>query len=482
MDDSTPVNVVDGKVLHPDLLPGNIKKTSYAVRGELYLRAQELQREGREIIYTNIGNPQALGLKPPRFSRQVLALVMAPFLMEDPNVGSMFPSDAIARAKHITELFKGGVGAYSDSKGNLGIREEVAKFIEKRDGYPSNPEHIFLANGASMAVRLCLEALVRDDRDAILVPIPQYPLYSATLSILGGTLLGYYLDEDKGWGMDLEEIRKQANDARTQGKAVRALAYINPGNPTGQCLTYENVKEIIKFAYDEKVVLLADEVYQENIYQDEHPFVSTKKVLMDMGEPYSQSVELACFHTVSKGTIGECGLRGGYVEFTNVHPDTIAELYKLVSVQLCPNNVGQVAVSLSVNPPKEGDESYSQYKEERESELASMRRRAHMVTNAFNKLDGMRCNFTEGAMYSFPLISLPPKALKAAEESGKAPDVFYCLKLLEATGISTVPGSGFGQKPGTFHLRTTILPREEVVESFCKKFMDFHVEFMSTHA
>lgn len=120
-------------------------------------------------------------------------------------------------------------------------------------------------------------------------------------------------------------------------------------------------------------------------------------------------------------------------------------------------------MSLTINPPKPGSESFAQYDKERKAELASLRRRAHMVTDAFNEMQGFSCNFVEGAMYAFPTINLPPKAHEAAKAAGKAPDVFYCLKLLESTGISTVPGSGFGQAPGSFHLRTTILPREEKV-------------------
>lgn len=120
-------------------------------------------------------------------------------------------------------------------------------------------------------------------------------------------------------------------------------------------------------------------------------------------------------------------------------------------------------MSLTINPPKPGSESYAQFEAERKAEIASLRRRAHMVTDAFNSMKGLSCNFVEGAMYAFPSVSMPPKAMAAAEAAGKAPDVFYCLALLEATGISTVPGSGFGQAPGSFHLRTTILPREDKV-------------------
>lgn len=437
--------------------------------------------EGMEITFTNVGNPHALGAKPLTFPRQVLALVAAPFLLEHPMVGQMFPADAISRAKKLLEAFKGGIGAYSDSKGNPVVREEVAEFITKRDGHRADPNNIFLTDGASVGVRLLLNAAIRDGNDAILVPIPQYPLYSASIALYGGSLLGYYLDESKGWSMSLDSIRSQVAKAKADGKAVRALVYINPGNPTGQCLSAENLREIIKFAHEEKLVLMADEVYQENVYQDERPFVSTKKVLMDLGSPYSNSVELCSFHTVSKGTPGECGLRGGYVELTNIHPGTMDELYKMVSINLSPNTTGQVSMSLTINPPKPGDESYPLYEKERAAELKSLRKRAHMVTDAFNSMKGMSCNFVEGAMYAFPQITITEGAAKAAKEAGKAPDVFYCLKLLEATGISTVPGSGFGQAPGTFHLRTTILPREEKMEEFCTKFKNFNEKFMTEY-
>jgi glutamate--glyoxylate aminotransferase len=156
-------------------------------------------------------------------------------------------------------------------------------------------------------------------------------------------------------------------------------------------------------------------------------------------------------------------------------------MYKIASINLAPNGTGQVAMSCLVNPPKAGSPSHKQHEEERLAELASLRRRAHMVTDGFNSLEDVTCNFTEGAMYSFPQLKLPAKAIAAAKAAGKAPDVFYCLKLLEATGISTVPGSGFGQEEGTFHLRTTILPREEKMAEFVDRFRNFHESFMKEY-
>ncbi|GFH09320.1 aminotran_1_2 domain-containing protein, partial [Haematococcus lacustris] len=266
-----------------------------------------------------------------------------------------------------------------------------------------------------------------------MVPIPQYPLYSASIKLYGGTLVPYLLNESQGWALDMADLKESLEEARAEGRHVRGLVFINPGNPTGQCLSVENLQELIRFAHDEKIVLMADE--------DQRPFVSAKKVMFEMGEPFKSGVELLSFHTVSKGTGGECGLRGGYVEMTNIHPGALEQIYKCASINLCPNTIGQVAMSVLVNPPAPGDVSYQQYEDERNAELASLKRRAQMVTDAFNAMEGVTCNFTEGAMYAFPKVKLPPNAIAAAQAAGKAPDAFYCLKLLEATGISTVSGT-----------------------------------------
>ncbi|KAG0479362.1 hypothetical protein HPP92_010220 [Vanilla planifolia] len=403
------------KPLDYESLNENVKKVAYAVRGELYLRASELQKEGKKIIFTNVGNPHALGQKPLTFPRQVIALCQAPFLIDDPNVETIFPADAIARAKHYLSMTSGGLGAYSDSRGLPGIRKEIAEFIEKRDGYPSDPGLIFLTGGASKGIMQILHTIIRNGRDGILVPVPQYPLYSATISLYGGSLVPYYLEEEANWGLDLNNVKQSVAAARSKGIIVRAMVIINPGNPTGQCLSESNLREILSFCYQENLVLLADEVYQQNIYQDERPFISARKL------------------------------------------------------------------GLMVNPPKPGDISYLKYAAESKAVLDSLRRRAHLMTDGFNSCRNVVCNFTQGAMYSFPQIRLPPKAIEAAKKAGKLPDVFYCLKLLEATGISTVPGSGFGQKEGVFHLRTTILPSEEDMPAIMASFKKFNDDFMNQY-
>jgi len=227
-----------------------MRAAQYAVRGELYLKGEELRKAGRDILYTNVGNPHSVGGAPITFVRQVLALVAAPFLMDGPAAAA-FPADAIARAKQVLSYFPGGVGAYSDSRGAPGIRAEVAAFIERRDGVPSSPDAIFLTEGASPAVKYILNALIRDARDGILTPIPQYPLYSACIQQYGGTLVPYDLNEEAGWGMDVADLKKRAAAARAAGIAPRALVFINPGTPTGQTLTEANLRDIVKFAHEE---------------------------------------------------------------------------------------------------------------------------------------------------------------------------------------------------------------------------------------
>ena len=187
---------------------------------------------------------------------------MSPFLLDHPQVHTMFPPDAIERAKIYLANIKGGLGAYSDSRGNPFIRREVADFIERQHGVVSDPDTIFIANGASECVRNVLKTLIRGPSDGIMVPIPQYPLYSAAIALFNGELVPYYLDEDSTWALDVEEMQRSLQEARSKGICVRALVFINPGNPTGQCLSEENLRDLIHFCYNNRLVLMADEVYQ----------------------------------------------------------------------------------------------------------------------------------------------------------------------------------------------------------------------------
>eukprot|EP01125_Pyxidicula_operculata_P010807 TRINITY_DN355_c1_g3_i1.p1 TRINITY_DN355_c1_g3~~TRINITY_DN355_c1_g3_i1.p1 ORF type:complete len:246 (-),score=64.81 TRINITY_DN355_c1_g3_i1:272-1009(-) len=245
------------------------------------------------------------------------------------------------------------------------------------------------------------------------------------------------------------------------------------------------MEDIVRFCAKENILLMADEVYQENVYVKEHkPFVSFKKIVHDLKDELKDysAVELLSFHSTSKGFIGECGKRGGYVEFTNIDEQAKQEFYKLVSVSLCPNIVGQLMMSLMVNPPKPGTPSYKLYAQERDSIYSSLKKRSEMVSNKLNSLKGISCNPAEGALYLFPKITLPKKAIDEAVNKKMQPDMLYCLELLDSTGLCVVPGSGFGQKEGEYHFRTTFLPNTEHLSQVLDQFTTFHNNFLNRYS
>jgi len=200
-------------------------------------------------------------------------------------------------------------------------------------------------------------------------------------------------------------------------------------------------------------------------------------VAYEMGSPYSK-MEMASFYSTSKGFMGECGARGGYFEVVNLDMDVKLELNKLSSANLCSNVLGQVCMFGVVSPPNENEESYELYMREKNQVLSGLKERALLVSEILNKIEGVTCNHVEGAMYAFPKIEIPQKAIEHAKSLDLEPDMFYCLELLNSTGICVIPGSGFLQKSGTYHFRTTILPPTDQIKTLLLSFEKFHLEFM----
>ncbi|KAI0038623.1 transaminase [Auriscalpium vulgare] len=466
--------------LNPALL-----NVQYAVRGELAIKAESYRENLKsddhglpfnQVISSNIGNPQQKGLDQPpiTFNRQIAALLEWPALAE--LAKDAFPKDVLARAKQLKEEI-GSIGAYSHSQGVPMIRKHVADFIAERDGYPADPNHIFLTGGASAGVSLLISMLISSPKDGILIPIPQYPLYTATLAAYSGVPLPYHLDEESEWATSPRDIEESIKKAQADGINVKALVIINPGNPTGALLDEPVMESVVRMCEQHNLVLLADEVYQSNLHsRDTHPFISFKQVVCAMGSP----VPLVSFHSISKGVTGECGRRGGYFEATNIGDDVVALMYKMVSVGLCPPLAGQIGVDCMVRPPKPGDESYPLYQKETDLTHQVLAERTKLMAQRLNKLPGARCVNSPGALYLYPRIELPDKAVEAARQAGKEPDAFYALQLLDETGICVVPGSGFGQKEGEHHYRLTCLCPG--VEEYVTALERFHLGFMERYA
>jgi aspartate/methionine/tyrosine aminotransferase len=470
--------MINKQSLNPNLL-----EAEYAVRGPIVIRAQQLEEQGRKIIYCNIGNPQALKQKPLTYIRQMLSLLEYPELMRIPDVVKHYPKDIVERAKLFLQKHPHGTGAYTQSAGIPFIKQAVADFIQKRDGIPTNKDYIILTDGASKGVQAALMALLKKSNDGFMIPIPQYPLYSATITLYGGKKIGYFIDEVGHWQLNEKILTESIEKAISEGINPVAIAVINPGNPTGAVLSYDNIKMIIGFAKKYNLSILADEVYQENVYNQKVKFYSFAKVMYDLGE---KDVSLFSFHSVSKGFLGECGHRGGYTEFRNVPPDVMAELVKLQSISLCANVVGQVVTYLMVSPPKKGDESYDTYVSERDAILSDLKEKAQILGERINQIPGMSLEPPQGAMYAFVRFELPDdpsvdinKMSPVERQSYEAKKDFdYCMALLEETGICVVPGSGFGQMPGTLHFRTTFLPPKDEIVEFVDKLKDFHLKYV----
>lgn len=480
-----------GQRLNIENINQHVVSAKYAVRGELAVKSEEYRaalNNGatdlpfKQVISANIGNPQQLDQKPITFFRQVLSILENPTLLEKSDVlvnHLGYKPDVLERAKKLLAAV-GSVGAYSASNGVPAIRQSIADFLERRDGFPANQADIYLSAGASSGVNTLLHIICADEKSGILVPIPQYPLYTASLSVLNAACVPYLLDEHKNWGTDLATIKAAHEKAEAEGIDVRAIVIINPGNPTGASLAEEDIRAVIDFAREKRLVILADEVYQTNVFIGE--FISFKRMLRQLQHEHPNAgydtVELASLHSVSKGMVGECGHRGGYFELVNFDPQVQAEIYKFVSIMLCAPVIGQCLVELMVNPPRAGEPSHELYAREYDGIFGGLRERATALHKAFEQMEGVECGVPQGSMYLFPTINLPAKAAEAARAEGRTPDEFYCMRLLEATGVCVVPGSGFGQKEGTLHFRTTFLaPGTEWVGSIVK----FHAEFMEKY-
>jgi len=463
----------------------NILDMEYAVRGPIPMRAAELENQGMKIIPCHIGNPQALGQSPLAYNRQVLSLVEDPTkIARERALKNMFeetpvsdvketdfvPDDVLAISESILRNMKaGGTGAYTESKGERFIREAIAEFINKRDDYENSggvaadPEKIFLTSGASQGVKFVIDLLIAQSNNGIMIPIPQYPLYSATIKKSGGVQVNYYPDEDSGWTFDQELLEESFDGARSNGVDVKGIVVINPGNPTGAVLSEQSIKTVIEFAKKHQLAILADEVYQENVYAGE--FVSFAKVLG------AETVPLFSFHSISKGFYGECGHRGGYLEVRNPpkiqgsHLDFVDLLTKQASVSLCANTAGQLLTYLMVTLPEEGSGSYQQFAIEKNRILSDLKYKATMIRESFTQMEGVECFGETGAMYLFPRLNKLP--------AGKT-DFDYCMALLEKTGLCTVNGAGFGQKAGTNHLRIAFLPPQELLAQVLPEWIEFH--------
>jgi len=425
-----------------------LQRAQYAVRGLLYNRAKELEST-REIIYCNIGNPLLFDSKPFTMYREVLSGIQNPSLVKHLSENSR------NICNHYTENIQ-NIGSYTDSKGHLYIRQNVAKYIMKRDGFESNPNNIYLTDGATNSITSILKCIFNETHNRIMIPKPEYPLYSALCDSMGYEIVSYDLLEEKGWSIEIAQL---ADD-------VKCMVLINPGNPTGQVLSEQVLTDICRFCETNNILLLADEVYQENVFDCD--FVSVKKCC----SKHKLKTQLISVHSISKGFTGECGQRGGYMELHNIDIELTSLLEKSASMNLCANISGQVLVGLLT---EEKDEVYNA---EYAYKYDMMKQKSTYLYNKIKQIVNLRCNPPKGSMYLFPQIISTDKLIGLANDADMEVDTYYCMQLLERYGICCVPGNGFGQKEGTYHFRITFLPSFKQMKYITESIKKLHTVIM----
>ncbi len=370
----------------------------YDVRGPILVEAQRLEAEGHRILKLNIGNP-------------------APFGFEAPDAILQDMIHALPDAQ-----------GYSDSRGILSARRAVVSRYQEVPGFPAvGVDDVFLGNGVSELIAMSLSALL-EDGDEVLVPAPDYPLWTAATSLAGGVPVHYLCDEEQDWQPGIEDIRARITPR------TKALVVINPNNPTGAVYPASLLEQIVDLAREHSLLLMADEIYDRVLYDDaRHTSLAT----------LAPDLLVLTYNGLSK-TYRVAGYRAGWLVISGpkAHAGGFLEgIELLASTRLCPNVPAQHAIQVAVSGRQSINDLILPG-----GRLLEQRDLAWSMLNA---MDGVSCVKPQGALYVFP--RLDPEVHQIRD------DVRLCLDLLERERILVVHGTGFSW-PTPDHLRIVTLP------------------------
>ena len=372
----------------------------YDIRGPIMDAARQMEEEGHKIIRLNIGNLAVFGFDAPEEIQR----------------------DMIRNLP--------GSAGYSDSKGIFGARKAVMHETQTQGIAGVTLDDIYLGNGASELIVLATNALLNDG-DELLLPMPDYPLWTAAVSLSGGTPVHYLCDEANGWMPNLDDIERKIT-ARTKGIVV-----INPNNPTGALYTTELLKSIVLLARQHGLVIFADEVYDKVLYDGaKHTAIAS----------LSQDVLTLTFNSLSK-SYRSCGYRAGWMIVSGDKKpaaDYIEGLDMLSNMRLCANVPGQWAIQTALG----GYQSIN----ELVGEGGRLRRQRDLAYELITAIPGVTCVKPSAALYMFP--RLDPKIYPIAD------DRQFFLALLQETRVMLVQGTGFNW-PQPDHFRIVFLPHED---------------------
>ncbi|MBK1685811.1 MULTISPECIES: pyridoxal phosphate-dependent aminotransferase [Rhodoferax] len=372
----------------------------YDIRGPIMDAARQMEDEGQKIIKLNLGNLAVFGFDAPEEIQQ--------------DMIRNLPNSA----------------GYSDSKGIFAARKAVMHETQKQGIVGVTLDDIYLGNGASELITMATNALL-DNGDELLLPMPDYPLWTASTSLSGGTPVHYLCDEANGWMPDLDDIRAKITP-RTKGIVV-----INPNNPTGVLYSDELLQGIVTIAREHGLVILADEVYDKVLYDGvKHTALAS----------LSTDVLTLTFNSLSK-SYRSCGYRAGWMVVSGnkkAAGDYIEGLTMLSNMKLCSNVPGQWAIQTALG----GYQSINDLV----CEGGRLRRQRDLAYELITAIPGVSCVKPEAALYMFP--KLDPTLYPITD------DRQFFLELLRETRVMLVQGTGFNwQQPD--HFRIVFLPHEE---------------------
>lgn len=351
----------------------------------------------------------------------------------DPNIFGFQPPRHMLDA--VYQAMIDNHNGYSPSPGIEEAREAIRRQAERSK--IRAVRDILVTQGASEAIELCLTGLL-EPGDNVLLPLPGYPLYSSVLAKLSAKVNPYYLNEEDDWNLDIADIESRINEK------TRAIVVINPNNPTGAIYPKETLLEIIELARRHNLVLFSDEIYDKLVF-DGMEYTSMASLCDD--------VPVVTFNGLSKSYIVP-GFRIGWAIISGpeeLMKDYIEGVNKMVRARLSANHPMQYAIKAALDGPQDHIPAM----------LNDLKKRRDITVSMLNEMEEFDCKVPKGAFYAFPSLHIPDE------------DEDFVKDLIRETGVVTVHGSGFGQKPGSKHLRIVFLPDEKLLERAYGSIRDF---------
>ena len=390
-----------------------LQNVLYELRGPIQDEAMRLEADGHRILKLNIGNP-------------------APFGHDTPEV---IMQDVIANLQNAQ--------GYSDSKGILSARRAIVSRYDQVTDFPRiTVDDVFLGNGVSELITMTMQALL-DEGDEVLIPMPDYPLWTAMTSLSSGTPVHYLCDEESGWEPSIEDIESKITDR------TKAIVVINPNNPTGTVYSREVLERIVEVARRHSLLILADEIYDRILYDDaEHVSIAT----------LAPDLLVLTYNGLSK-TYRAAGFRSGWVVISGPQEHAkgfIHGMNLLASTRLCPNVPAQYAIQAALG----GNQSI----DELTASGGRLRDQRDVAVETLNRIPGVSVVTPKGALYAFPRLDPEVHQIRDDEK--------LVLDFLRQEKVLLTQGTGFNWSAPD-HLRIVTLPHRRDLKSAIERLGNF---------